>query len=1064
MSPGQKKSLTETPKDLKGAIDWVIQIDDLNKINDLAEALEKLVKRDGSDAAVRVKGVYEMICEKFCNISDTLDERPSPVLKYYLKNLETFDRVQPSGNETNEDILKRLKGESGNFKYSITTLAGSLQTFLGCDTSELMSFNGKGIISSSPSNYNPAYKNADWKSEEASECAVILLAICPMLYLGLGLLYGMCGPSCIWSKKNISTSYIKTFLADMGFSKGNLNKNKKGSDIVPYLSGFTELSTGNAKSNDYPNFLGKLQEKALESQTPPNPSHPLTSLYLLSYLYLTSPAYSETSITTSKASIATLGATALAGGAYGLNIGGLDTLHPPWLTSIFDCPSNLKEAIDWILRVTGKDGGSNKNDGANDLTRQVQDLLNGVKGVDTGLSAEQFENVKKALTPGGSDCLIGKLAEGLKKFKDGIHKSSDENVYSALTNGNLTDALNAAKIFLGCVPLWFYGLSYLYWRCDSQGGGWDDQRISGSGIQTDLKDYMTSVGFASKVLNGGKLGSQIFTTTRDNFVDLEAANKKSYSHFVSELHTKGKENLSSSAAPHSLSVLHYIGSLYFNGRQRQKTKEAKASPTTIREMLYFLAALPFSSVYDEFDKYITDQFKTLLKKPEESNDDNLKLDVADSSKPPGGNDTLSAAELKQYLLTSCSFSAVVLGRFQGSGTAEKDSDDPWLHKLFCNSEFTFNFPAAPILFYNLSEYTYALQFQLMFLHGQCGRSPVHGCGWRACKYGQGINNGTNIKLVQSHICPVRCTKSGGNHNTSNHTTGCEHKGCGKAGKPSPLQAFLTDKLKGFSRGHPSDPSSHLATCSGVLCHVPMGFAGKLRTDAGAGLNITYALGSFCGGFNTPLRQLSEKLGCLTKRTPRTLGDLFGFIWHLNSQLFNSREVIEKLDQAIQSKPKTLESLFSKFDETLKTLRPGLPSASSSSSRFGLSDSLKSIAKILPFWEYLFNHKLSDGLPGKLFDLTQHCHKYTNSSNTLKIVHESQSDSSGASGHQCSANPADLKSLYYPVFSGVEHDACRDKDCGGYLHSLTHSYGSTYAPSYASAYLSWMAYLTDVFYE
>ncbi|GIX61351.1 extracellular matrix-binding ebh, putative [Babesia caballi] len=68
----------------------------------------------------------------------------------------------------------------------------------------------------------------------------------------------------------------------------------------------------------------------------------------------------------------------------------------------------------------------------------------------------------------------------------------------------------------------------------------------------------------------------------------------------------------------------------------------------------------------------------------------------------------------------------------------------------------------------------------------------------------------------------------------------------------------------------------------------MGFAGKLRTDAGGGLNIAYALGSFCGGFNTPLRQLSEKLWCLTKRTPRTLGDMFGFTWHLKGQLYNQR--------------------------------------------------------------------------------------------------------------------------------------------------------------------------------
>ncbi|GIX62003.1 variant erythrocyte surface antigen-1 family protein [Babesia caballi] len=540
-----------------------------------------------------------------------------------------------------------------------------------------------------------------------------------------------------------------------------------------------------------------------------------------------------------------------------------------------DCPSNLKEAIDWILRVTGKDPVGVSQNGTRQLADAVTQLLKEVEPSSPELKSKLAE-IKKALNSGGTDGIIGALGDGLKKFKEGIQTSGpSSNVYQALNNSSLTSKVpKAGDIFLGCVPMIFSALSYLYWRCDSKANGeWAYQRFSSNGIHTDIKDFMTSVGYKSSELNVWKTGSQIFTNSQSNFADL-AANKKTYSHFVSELKLKSKEKLSHSNTTHPLSVLHYIASLYFTAKQSENSKEAKVSPTTIREMLYFLAALPYSTVYDEFDKFITDQFKTLLKKPEESNDNNLKLDVADSAKPSsGGNDTLSAAEFKQYLLTSCSFSAVVLGRFQGSGTAEKDSDDPWLHKLFCNSEFTFNFPSAPVLFSKLSEYTYALQFQFTFLHGQCGRSPVHGCGWRACRYGQSINNNLKDQIVLSHICPVECAKSEHN-NPGNHPKGCNHEKCGEDSNNSPLHAFLTDKLKGFSLSQTPDPSSpnHLDNHPpGSICHVKMGFDAKhLRPEAGTGNYIYSALRGFCGNPMMPSANYPRSLAASPNVRPGPL--------------------------------------------------------------------------------------------------------------------------------------------------------------------------------------------------
>ncbi|GIX63235.1 variant erythrocyte surface antigen- beta subunit [Babesia caballi] len=95
--------------------------------------------------------------------------------------------------------------------------------------------------------------------------------------------------------------------------------------------------------------------------------------------------------------------------------------------SLTTCPSNLKEAVDWILRVTGKDGQVGGDNGSTyALTEKVKNLLSEVKGSGSGLGAE-FEKVMSALA-GGPNGLITKLADGLQKFIG----------YDAGSNGKIT--------------------------------------------------------------------------------------------------------------------------------------------------------------------------------------------------------------------------------------------------------------------------------------------------------------------------------------------------------------------------------------------------------------------------------------------------------------------------------------------------------------------------------------------------------------------------------------------------------------------------------------------------
>ncbi|GIX65963.1 variant erythrocyte surface antigen-1, alpha subunit [Babesia caballi] len=80
-----------------------------------------------------------------------------------------------------------------------------------------------------------------------------------------------------------------------------------------------------------------------------------------------------------------------------------------------DCPSNLKEAIDWILRVTGKDGGGVGQNGTKELANAVSALLDGVEFSETGLQ-KTLSDIKETLKTDDGNGLIGNMAAGLADF------------------------------------------------------------------------------------------------------------------------------------------------------------------------------------------------------------------------------------------------------------------------------------------------------------------------------------------------------------------------------------------------------------------------------------------------------------------------------------------------------------------------------------------------------------------------------------------------------------------------------------------------------------------------
>ncbi|GIX64262.1 variant erythrocyte surface antigen-1 family protein [Babesia caballi] len=722
---------------------------------------------------------------------------------------------------------------------------------------------------------------------------------------------------------------------------------------------------------------------------------------------------------------------------------------------------------------------------ANQVTAKLQALFQSFTTDDTVYDAiklsTQIDGVKDQLSPPRTSGFAKPILEAGKSAfirqlgNKNKYKSYYDNPSTAKWPQNNEEQKRCAKIFLGCLPLYYQALTYIYWGCNEKGGRWGNLTLAGGA----LKSYFDSQGLLPTFVESSRTGAHIADSALKGFSEFGKAASPplssspfTYASFAEKLQEKVKENSGNFFTECPLSALFYGASCYFQCQQITKTTSAGGTPKTIREMLYFLAALQFSPQYDKFDKYVTEYFKEIVpdskSKPDNRSDFELKLQVADSgitSIPgsPSSTDTLSAADLKSYLTSTFLLPPSLLGVIQDHSASGEAGSDPWLHSLFSNSQFNLSIPSSGTgLFNALSNYAYALQFQLSFLYIQCRNTYTVECGWRDCRFGKDINKGSTNPVL-SHICKAyNCGDNNVNcsHNGTGGSSSCSHnaknKGCGDVnGTPSPLQAFLTDNLKGFSRGHPLDPSTHLAFCSGPMCHVPMGFSRALTKDPNAtGWYIYYLLDHFCSRPYSPLRQLCEKLGCLTKRTPMTLGDVFGFIWTLNYQLFNNAEIMQSLKGALNQKPTNVDDFITTFISLYQVPLQSSPGNS------GLVKSLQTMAHRVPFLYQLFMVGQNDFLPTKLFNLAQHCHKWDGG----QLKHTSHDTSSSG----CS-NPNDLWSLYQPVSaapsSGTDTQAaCRNAQCGGYLYPLTHSAGATYAPVHASVYLSWLAYLTDDFHE
>ncbi|GBE61984.1 ribosome binding protein [Babesia ovata] len=266
-------------------------------------------------------------------------------------------------------------------------------------------------------------------------------------------------------------------------------------------------------------------------------------------------------------------------------------------------------------------------------------------------------------------------------------------------------------------------------------------------------------------------------------------------------------------------------------------------PDTVREMLHWMVGLNQYGYVAIIKKHIEDLLREL-------NEDASQL--SDALEVTGDPTQLTASHISNTLTQACLYSASVLHRirYKDISTAVSTLDfSSEYSKLYYSID-----PACLLCQLRAYAYAYACYHQLTFLKSQCSRKASDG-GWQHCQYGVNVSS-----------------------------------------PKSPLQAFLTDAPDSKFDTHPFDPCN---IC--LKSRVMMGFTkDDLPTPNETGSHIHTILTPSCGG-DDPLLTLSSYLNCLTRRTPRTTGEIVSFFHNFGNSLYLPSSQMSPLGSAL-SKP------------------------------------------------------------------------------------------------------------------------------------------------------------------
>eukprot|EP00371_Babesia_bovis_P003253 XP_001611900.1 variant erythrocyte surface antigen-1, alpha subunit [Babesia bovis T2Bo] len=333
-----------------------------------------------------------------------------------------------------------------------------------------------------------------------------------------------------------------------------------------------------------------------------------------------------------------------------------------------------------------------------------------------------------------------------------------------------------AQTLLGSVCLIWSGITYMYWtgKYHSSSPRWNNHILDGSGLDDGtLSQWLQALGFPKAMMNDHGPGNRWdaiiwdgimgklylgFPNTGDwhNFAvhghdnHANTFRQPAGMNYAGYIHTMDKGAFCSKAIVFNngttsiteenihkcgaLYKLYILSCAYFTGLQKKGPPKAEnKTPKTIREILYWLSALPYSPAYPK----ILTHSKGILEKVAPDFEDKKQLSFYQTGRT--APITVHEFNLFAHFQAVTQYCPLVLIGIQGGLKGTDTTKEPPIHALYANTACRFTYPTVSIQAYNqVVHYIRALFYQLYFLRKQCAVKVALGGKWRECRYGSGV--------------------------------------------------------------------------------------------------------------------------------------------------------------------------------------------------------------------------------------------------------------------------------------------------------------------------------------
>ncbi|EDO07689.1 variant erythrocyte surface antigen-1 alpha subunit [Babesia bovis T2Bo] len=373
--------------------------------------------------------------------------------------------------------------------------------------------------------------------------------------------------------------------------------------------------------------------------------------------------------------------------------------------------------------------------------------------------------------------------EALKEPPTWKHLTDSDEIGATKIGDGLTSSQRrhqCDQILLGSVCLIWSEVTSMHWTGKYAKGSpyWNNHILDGSSLDDGtLSQWLQALGFPRDMLNNSGPQNRLDQVIWDGFMgqlflgfthptgvnpgqsDGTTAKQPYLMNYAGFVHTAHRDSFNTDAATvftngnasrttgqisdtnqhknGAIFKLYILSCAYFTGLQKKTTHSTTTNnPKTIREILYWLSALPYSQAYKQLLEHAKERLQEVLKKPEGTDKETPTLAFLQQGR--SAPITVDEFNLFAHFQAVTQYCPLVLISIQG-GLHSTNSTTPAIHVLYANTECGFTYPAVDIQAYNqVVHYIRALFYQLYFLRKQCAVKVTCGGKWRECRYGSGV--------------------------------------------------------------------------------------------------------------------------------------------------------------------------------------------------------------------------------------------------------------------------------------------------------------------------------------